>query len=333
MSEAAIKRAAEEAEPNANIIRKDGDLFVHSDAFNISKFVRFLALQPHVVSTTPAQGSPEPRKLGLSFIQAMDIAEDGLRRWREKDHNKKWWRKIDGTPIPNDLLVNIAESMIEAYVVIAAQPPAQAAGEPVAWRVLCTTGGATGYLYTEALPFEPGPGVTVRRDPEPVYAAQPAAPVETTFEAIHDALKAANLEYSAFSTDGVVVFGDKKSIEKAATAFHSHSQIDYFREQIRHWREECGKLHARLAAAAPQSSAETARLTAWLVEWPQDDNVPVRWWNPATGWMRDANKAMWFARESDANDYIAASQGFGRVVKATEHAFFDAPAESSGQEG
>jgi len=46
----------------------------------------------------PAQ-APAVTKLGLSFVQAMDIAEDGLRRWREKDHNKKWWRVIDGTPI------------------------------------------------------------------------------------------------------------------------------------------------------------------------------------------------------------------------------------------
>lgn len=42
--------------------------------------------------------------------------------------------------------------------------------EPVAWRVYCTVSGATGYLYTEKLPFEPGPGVRVRREPEPLYA-------------------------------------------------------------------------------------------------------------------------------------------------------------------
>jgi hypothetical protein len=47
-------------------------------------------------------------------------------------------------------------------------------GEPVAWRILCTRNGATGYLYTEQLPFEPGPGVRVRREPEPLYAFSPA---------------------------------------------------------------------------------------------------------------------------------------------------------------
>jgi hypothetical protein len=48
---------------------------------------------------------------------------------------------------------------------------AQVAPLPVAWRIMCTNNGATGYLYTEALPFDPGPGVKVRRDPEPLYAS------------------------------------------------------------------------------------------------------------------------------------------------------------------
>lgn len=52
--------------------------------------------------------------------------------------------------------------------------PAPGAVDPVAWRIYCTNNGATGYLYTEALPFEPGPGVVVRREPEPLYAS-PAA--------------------------------------------------------------------------------------------------------------------------------------------------------------
>jgi len=61
---------------------------------------------------------------------------------------------------------------------LAVQPATPAVGgEPVAWRVYCTTNGATGYLYTEQLPFEPGLGVRVRREPEPLYAAQPASPL------------------------------------------------------------------------------------------------------------------------------------------------------------
>lgn len=46
--------------------------------------------------------------------------------------------------------------------------------EPVAWRIYCTNNGATGYLYTEALPFNPGPGVNVRREPEPLFASPPS---------------------------------------------------------------------------------------------------------------------------------------------------------------
>ena len=47
----------------------------------------------------------------MDFITAMNIVEEGFRVWREKPHNAKWWRRIDGTPIPNDLAVNIAEAM------------------------------------------------------------------------------------------------------------------------------------------------------------------------------------------------------------------------------
>lgn len=48
------------------------------------------------------------------FVQAMDAVERGLRVWREKPHNAKWWRRIDGTPIPNDLCVCIAEEVSKA---------------------------------------------------------------------------------------------------------------------------------------------------------------------------------------------------------------------------
>ncbi len=47
----------------------------------------------------------------LPFSVALDAAEAGLAAWREKPHNAKWWRRIDGTPIPNDLLVNIASAL------------------------------------------------------------------------------------------------------------------------------------------------------------------------------------------------------------------------------
>lgn len=49
----------------------------------------------------------------MNFGEAMAIAQRGLDAWKAKPHNAKWWRLIDGTPIPNDLLVCIAIEMVE----------------------------------------------------------------------------------------------------------------------------------------------------------------------------------------------------------------------------
>jgi hypothetical protein len=46
----AIKAAALEAAPNASVVRNDGDLLVYYAGFNLSKFIRFLALR-----SAPAQ--------------------------------------------------------------------------------------------------------------------------------------------------------------------------------------------------------------------------------------------------------------------------------------
>lgn len=48
------------------------------------------------------------------------IAQRGFEKWRAKEHNKKWFRKIDGTPIPNDVVVCIAQEFADTV------------GEPVA---------------------------------------------------------------------------------------------------------------------------------------------------------------------------------------------------------
>jgi hypothetical protein len=49
----------------------------------------------------------------MDFGKAMDIAQKGFATWAAKEHNRKWVRLIDGTPIPNDLLVNIAMAFVE----------------------------------------------------------------------------------------------------------------------------------------------------------------------------------------------------------------------------
>lgn len=57
----------------------------------------------------------------MNFMEAIDLVEKGLKTWAEKEHNRKWWRRIDGTPIPNDLCVVIAETIVAAFPVA---PPA-----------------------------------------------------------------------------------------------------------------------------------------------------------------------------------------------------------------
>ena len=44
----------------------------------------------------------------IGYMEAMSFAKRGFDDWAAKDHNKKWVRLLDGTPIENDLLVNIA---------------------------------------------------------------------------------------------------------------------------------------------------------------------------------------------------------------------------------
>ena len=50
----------------------------------------------------------------LKSVNAISIAQAGYERWAAKPHNKKWVRKLDGTPIPNDIVVCIAEEIIRS---------------------------------------------------------------------------------------------------------------------------------------------------------------------------------------------------------------------------
>lgn len=61
----------------------------------------------------PAYAESKP----IGFMEAMDIVEAGFSNWKGRAHNAKWWRRIDGTPIPNDLAVNIAEAISRASLV------------------------------------------------------------------------------------------------------------------------------------------------------------------------------------------------------------------------
>ena len=67
-------------------------------------------------------------------------------------------------------------------------------------------------------------------------------------------------------------------------------------------------------------------IVVWLLEWPENDSNPVRWWREAPnadgggGWKRDAYKATWFAREQDAVDFRLSRNLHGVI---TQHKFLD----------
>ena len=48
----------------------------------------------------------------LNWATISDLVEQGWDTWAAKEHNKKWVRRIDGTPIRNDLSVNIIEAIV-----------------------------------------------------------------------------------------------------------------------------------------------------------------------------------------------------------------------------
>jgi hypothetical protein len=74
-----------------------------------------------------------------------------------------------------------------------------------------------------------------------------------TISAMHEALKHADIEYTGYSCNGVNLIGDSLSIEKAMIAFHQAAQIDWYQRTLRHYREECGKLHARLSSLTQEA--------------------------------------------------------------------------------
>jgi hypothetical protein len=56
----------------------------------------------------------EALRNAYSLDICMKIAGAGFLQWAGKSHNAKWARKIDGTPIPNDLPMVIAEQFADA---------------------------------------------------------------------------------------------------------------------------------------------------------------------------------------------------------------------------
>jgi hypothetical protein len=69
--------------------------------------------EPKALSESIDAGMGEPVAL-IGFVEAMNIVERGFIAWKDKSHNRKWFKRIDGTPIPNDIAVNIAEAICDA---------------------------------------------------------------------------------------------------------------------------------------------------------------------------------------------------------------------------
>lgn len=65
---------------------------------------------------------PQAVPTDLSFFHIGNLVWQGLQDWKAKGWNAKWWKRIDGTPIPNDLTVCIAERISKELR--AAAPPA-----------------------------------------------------------------------------------------------------------------------------------------------------------------------------------------------------------------
>lgn len=81
---------------------------------------------------------------------------------------------------------------------------------------------------------------------------------------------------------------------------------------------------AAMLAHAPQAPPSEEGWRAWLIETPQTDNSPARWWNPETGWMIDPNKGLRLCREEDAAAVIKATRGL-LPCRPIEHKWLPAP--------
>ncbi|CDX26740.1 hypothetical protein MPL3356_60528 [Mesorhizobium plurifarium] len=71
-----------------------------------------------------------------------------------------------------------------------------------------------------------------------------------------------------------------------------------------------------------EDAKQSRREVCWLIEMTNNDAPTARWWHPKEGWVWDANKALRFARQIDAEDFAKCMYASGG--KATEHVFLAA---------
>jgi hypothetical protein len=70
---------------------------------------RVAALAP--TEETPLVGPRDSLDSAGDYLNVERIVHKGFQQWAEKPHNKKWVKRLEGTPIANDLLVNITAAM------------------------------------------------------------------------------------------------------------------------------------------------------------------------------------------------------------------------------
>lgn len=108
--------AANAQEPISNVdvyydSNDSGDRILTWDTFGLN--FKSLGVGKHKLYARPipaqqSQALAVPEKIG--FSEALKVCDIGFTNWKLKEHNKKWFKRIDGTPIPNDLLCCIAEA-------------------------------------------------------------------------------------------------------------------------------------------------------------------------------------------------------------------------------
>lgn len=56
-------------------------------------------------------GLERTMRFPTSFVEALKVAQEGYDTWKMK--NPKWAKRINGTPIENDLVVLISEAFVQ----------------------------------------------------------------------------------------------------------------------------------------------------------------------------------------------------------------------------
>lgn len=95
------------------------------------------------------------------------------------------------------------------------------------------------------------------------------------------AVSALKANLAGLSHNGVNVWGRPTDIKAVMRALYSHSIIEDVRTQVRHWREECGKVNARRAEAIDGLKA----LIRWGQE-PDPESKSVREQQLCVAWRR-----------------------------------------------